>query len=89
MSSLRIEHIDPLAARRYCIATTAEKQAAARLLNSWLTDDTASLELLIRQRRQTREEVLRQQAAEYFSNPPTFPLDWAQNKLSREAMNER
>ncbi|CAK8720213.1 MAG: hypothetical protein CDV28_1585 [Candidatus Electronema aureum] len=89
MSSLRIEHIDPLAARRYRIATTAEKQAAAQLLNSWLTDDAASLELLIRQRRQTREKVLHQQAAEYFSSPPTFPLNWADNKLSREEMNER
>lgn len=89
MSSLRIEHIDPLAARRYRIATAAEKQAAAQLLNSWLTDDAASLELLIRQRRQTRKEVLQRQAAEYFSNPPTFPLNWTENKLSRDEMNER
>ncbi|WP_417912581.1 hypothetical protein [Candidatus Electronema sp. TJ] len=89
MSSLKIEHIDPLAARRYRIATAAEKQAAAQLLNSWLTDDAANLELLIRQRRQTREETLQRQAAEYFSNPPTFPLNWAQNKLSRDEMNER
>ena len=89
MSSLRIEHIDPLAARRYRSATVAEKQAAAQLLNCWLTGDAASLELLIRQRRQTREEVLQRQAAEYFSNPPTFPLNWADNKLSREEMNER
>jgi hypothetical protein len=55
----------------------------------WLTDDAASLELLIRQRRQTREKALHQQLAEYFSNPPTFPLNWADNKLSREEMNER
>ncbi len=89
MSSLRIEHIDPLAARQYNNATAAEKQAAAQLLNSWLTDDAASLELLIRQRRQTRKEVLQRQAAEYFSNPPTFPLNWAENKLSRDEMNER
>lgn len=89
MSSLRIEHIDPLAAQRYRIATAAEKQAAAQLLNSWLTDDAASLELLLRQRRQTREEALQRQAAEYFSNPPTFPLNWADNKLSRDEMNER
>jgi hypothetical protein len=89
MSSLRIEHIDPLAAKRYRSATAAEKQTAAQQLNCWLTDDAASLELLIRQRRQPREEVLRRQAAEYFSNPPTFPLNWAENKLSREEMNER
>ncbi len=89
MSSLRIEHIDPLAAQRYRHATAAEKQTAAQLLNSWLTDDAASLELLLRQRRQTRAEEMRRQVEEYFSNPTTFPLNWTQNKLSREEMNER
>ncbi|MGX9726636.1 MAG: hypothetical protein ACTFAK_04745 [Candidatus Electronema sp. VV] len=89
MGVLHIENMDKAAVRRYHSATLEEKHALRQFLSYWFSGDEVGLEQLLRQRKQGKEELLKREALEYADRRPVFPLNWSQNKSSRDEMNER
>ena len=89
MSVLCIKNISGSIVKRYDSATSEEKYVAGQLLACWFSGDSPRLEQLIKERKQEKAEELKREALEYADDHPVFPLNWSQNKATREEMNER
>jgi hypothetical protein len=89
MSELCIRNIDRSTVERYNSATEEEQQAAGQLLSCWFSGDAVRLEQLLARRRQQQADDLLREALEYADRHPVFALHWAQNRMTREEMNER
>jgi len=89
MGTLHIHNVDDTAVMRYNSAATDEKEKMRQILSFWIDGNSEAIEELIEKRRQAEQEKVRREALAYADDHPVFPLNWSQNRLTREEMNER
>jgi len=89
MGVLHIKNIDEAVVSQYDHASTEEKGLIKQILGYWINRDSTNLEKLIEKQKSEENDLLKREALEYADKHPVFPLNWSQNKLTREEMNER
>lgn len=89
MGTLHINDVDEQIVRKYNRATQDEQEEARAVVSYWIKGESQNVKQLLEKHQKNQKDRLKREALKYAENHPVFPLNWSQNKLTREEMNER